>query len=196
MTELVLVRHGRTAWNDEGRYQGQDGPGLNAQGRAQAAATARALAQGPPAAALYSSDLPRALETAHIIGGVLGLPVQADPRLRELHQGAWQGMLYPDIQARYGQELQRFRADPWRYGPPGGETLAHLLERLAAALDDIATRHPHARVIVVTHKLPIAALRCLEAGRPLSAVWDAIPQNAEAVVFPWPLRQPHPSPPA
>ena len=186
--ELVLVRHGWTDWNDEGRYQGQDGPGLNNQGQAQVQAVARQLA-GRPAQALYSSDLARALETAQAIAEAASLPLHTDPRLREIHQGVWQGMLFDDIQARYSADLQRFRADPVHHSPPGGETLAQLARRFTAALDDYAVRHAGSRVIVVTHKLPIALVRCMATNRPPAEVWDAIPDNAQTISLVWPLRQ-------
>ncbi len=187
-TDLLLVRHGQTDWNVEGRYQGQDGPGLNEAGRAQAEAVARELAVARPDA-LFSSDLPRALETAQIIGRTVGLSVQLEPRLREIHQGIWQGMLYSDIQQRYGEALRRFREDPLHSPPPGGETLAQLKARITAALDDIAARSPASRVIVVTHKLPIALLRCMEAGCPFDRVWQMIPGNAQVITLHWPLER-------
>lgn len=184
--DLVLVRHGRTDWNDEGRYQGQDGPGLNEKGRVQARVTARLLVDRP-VAVVYTSDLERALETAHIIAEALNSPLRVDPRLREIHQGIWQGMLFDDIQAAYAQALERFRKDPVNNAPPGGETLAQLARRFTAALTDIANRHPADRMVVVTHKLPIAIVRCMAASRPPSDVWDAIPDNAQALTFRWPL---------
>jgi broad specificity phosphatase PhoE len=184
--ELILVRHGRTDWNDEGRYQGQDGPGLNAEGRAQARATARKMA-GREAVAVYTSDLERARETARIITEALNLPLRADPRLREIHQGVWQGMLFDHIQAEYAEALSRFNKNPVNNSPPGGETLAQLARRFTTALDDFAQSHPEGQVIVVTHKLPIAIVRCMAAGRPPTDVWDAFPDNAQALTFRWPL---------
>ncbi|GAB4575372.1 MAG: histidine phosphatase family protein [Anaerolineae bacterium] len=188
-TEFILVRHGQTDWNIEGRYQGQIGPGLNAKGRDQAAATARSLI-GREASALYTSDLARALETAQIIGAALGLTPQPDARLRELHQGRWQGMLYADIQREYAEALGRFREDPLHYGPPGGETLADLRDRLFAFLQEKAVAHPDQTVIAVTHKLPIALLRCMESGAPLNHVWEYIPENAAAITLRYPVDVP------
>ncbi len=186
-TELILVRHGQTDWNVEGRYQGQAGPGLNERGRRQALEAARKLA-GTPVEAVYTSDLPRAFETARIIADVLGAPVYPDERLRELHQGVWQGMLFSDIQTRYAETLRNFREDPVHHSPPGGETVAQLARRITNALDDIASRHPGKRVVVVTHKLPIAIIRSMVAGNPPHEVWNAIPENAQAIIVSWPLQ--------
>jgi probable phosphoglycerate mutase len=192
-TELVLVRHGQTDWNSEGRYQGQAGPGLNDAGREQARSTARELAS-MHINALYTSDLRRALETAHIIADTLDVSLRTDPRLREINQGVWQGMLFADIQARYGEDLRRFRHNPVENSPPGGETVAQLAHRVTAALDDIAAHHPEGHVVVVTHKLPIALIRCMATGRPPEEVWNAIPENAQAVIFKWPLQTGIPDP--
>lgn len=182
---LLLIRHGETDWNVEGRYQGQAGPGLNARGREQAHELAGLLAT-QPVDMIYSSDLPRSMETALIIGESLNLPVRSDPRLRELHQGAWQEMLYLDIKQQYEDKLQAFRRAPLIYSPPGGETLEQVTRRVLEALDDIAAQHPDQQIVVVTHKLPMAIVRCLLAGEGPARVWDALPSNAQIVQVSWP----------
>ena len=107
MIQLILIRHGQTQWNREGRWQGQADPPLNALGRRQARRAALDL-RGARLDHLYSSDLRRALETAHIIGADLGLAVIPDPRLREINLGRWQGMLSADIEAQYPDEFRRW----------------------------------------------------------------------------------------
>ncbi len=107
MIQLILIRHGQTQWNREGRWQGQADPPLNAFGRRQARRAALEL-RGARLDHLYSSDLRRALETAHIIGADLGLAVIPDPRLREINLGRWQGMLSADIEAQYPDEFRRW----------------------------------------------------------------------------------------
>lgn len=185
-TELILIRHGRTDWNDQGRYQGHDGPGLNAFGRRQAEEIAQKLSPSP-IQALYSSDLPRAFETAEIIGDALNLTVSMDPRLREIHQGKWQGMLIDDIKTQYYETLERYYFDPAHNSPPGGEMMADLARRFVAALDDIAAKHQDQQVVIVTHNLPMAIVSCMEAGKPPKEVWGAIPENAQILHFWWPL---------
>jgi broad specificity phosphatase PhoE len=186
--ELVLVRHGRTDWNDLGRYQGQEGPGLNTLGQRQAGIAAKELSASS-AQGLYASDLPRALETAQIIGEALNLLVRTDRRLREIHQGKWQGMLFEDIQEQYPQALQRFRSDPIHNSPPGGETVGELARRFVAALDDIAGKHRDQRILIVTHKLPMAIVKCMAAAKPPREVWENIPENAQVLPFWWPLER-------
>lgn len=185
--ELLLVRHGQTDWNIAYRYQGQikPGPSLNSEGRAQAVAAARKLA-GVPAQALYTSDLARALETAQIIGQALGLPIQVDPRLRETNMGHWQGRLYAEVRAELGEAHARFYEDPVGNPIVGAESIVQMAERVRAALNDIAVSHPGGTVIVVTHGLPMAAVRCMVTSQPLKDVWRMLPDNAEVMCVLWP----------
>ena len=96
MTTLYLIRHGETPWNVEGRYQGQLDPPLNENGRRQAQTTAAQLAL-MGFEAIYSSDLARAQQTAKALVEKTSLPLQLDPRLREIDQGEWQGILIGEL---------------------------------------------------------------------------------------------------
>ncbi len=148
--ELVLVRHGQSEWNVQGRWQGQADPPLTAEGRAQATRAAAALAPLLPAG-LYASDLRRAAETARILGRALGLEPALEPRLRELHVGEWSGRTHDNIRERWPDVLARFRQGDPDARPPGGETPRELRVRVDAALAEIAARHAGGRVVVVTH---------------------------------------------
>jgi len=185
MTQLILVRHGQTDWNVEGRYQGQTDRPLNAAGRAQAEALARQLAPGQ-FAAIYSSDLLRALETAQIIATGLGLPVQVDRRLREINLGDWEGRQVAEIAAQYqGAWADRAR-DPGRSRAPGGETVAEVAARLADAAAHIARRHPGGTVVVVSHGVALATLICQARQRPLAEAYSLIPDNGRTEAIDWP----------
>jgi broad specificity phosphatase PhoE len=173
---LVLVRHGQTDWNVEGRWQGQADAPLNARGREQAARAAVEL-RGFDFAALYSSDLSRARETAQIIGATLGLPVVLEPRLREINLGAWQGMLSADIQAQYPAEFERWHQAPLAARPPGGEDIHALARRVLEAINKIAARHVGQRVCIVAHELPIAIVLCRTRGLGLESLRAMIPEN-------------------
>ncbi len=186
---LLLLRHGETDWNAERRAQGHDGPGLNAAGIAQARAAAESL-RGQPLAAIYSSDLERALDTAYIVAKALGLPVTPDPRLRERHNGLWQGRLFAEIDAEDPGRRARWWADPLDAAPPGGESLRQVLERISPALDDIAARHPAERVLVVTHGGAMGVLRCALRGLPPVEVFSLIPANCEIETVAWPPAAP------
>jgi broad specificity phosphatase PhoE len=152
MTYLWLVRHGQTDWNVQGRWQGQtpDAPPLNAAGLAQAQTLAEQLADqaardGIAFAALYSSDLLRARQTAEVIARRLGLPVCLDARLREAHLGAWEGMLGHEVALRYVAELDERRRDPVHSRPPQGESVYEVAARVGQAFDAIARASQPAR---------------------------------------------------
>jgi broad specificity phosphatase PhoE len=134
VTELLLVRHGETDWNAEGRLQGHTDRPLSDYGREQARRLADEL-EGEELDAIYASDLLRARETAEIVGGRLGLPVELDADLREKDWGNWEGL----------SALERDRVEF-----VGESTEAHQ-ERMLQALRRIAERHPAGRVLVVTH---------------------------------------------
>ncbi|MCK6585261.1 MAG: histidine phosphatase family protein [Anaerolineales bacterium] len=186
MTQLCLVRHGQTDWNLEGRYQGQSDVPLNEKGRAQAKALAEQL-KGQTFAAIFSSDLMRARDTAEAIANAFGLPVQIEPRLREINQGEWEGVLVEDIKARYAEIWSQRTMDPASVRPPGGETVSEVAERVYAALDDIARRYPRENVLVVSHGLSIATAICRDKGIPVGQAYTVIPDNVQPVWMEWQL---------
>jgi len=185
MTTLYLVRHGRTDWNDQARYQGQCDPPLNAQGLRQAQELAQAL-RPVPFAAVYSSDLGRARQTAQALADALGLPLRLDVRLREIDLGEWAGQLVSVIRAADADLFARWRSTPAAVRPPGGETVVELAARIAGALDGIAGAHPAATVAVFTHGAAIAAVRCQVRGIPLDRIWTMLLENAAWEVTEWP----------
>jgi broad specificity phosphatase PhoE len=184
-TELWLVRHGQTDWNLSGRYQGQADLPVNATGLEQARQIARRLPLGR-FAALYSSDLLRARQTAEIIAERLELPVRLDPRLREIHQGEWEGLRYVDVVERYADLAAAYQADPAAWRAPRGESVSEVAIRMVAAANDLYAEHPGQSVLVVAHGLCIATLACRVRGIPLSQVYDHIPPNAEPLQLTYP----------
>ena len=184
---LWLVRHGQTDWNLDGRYQGQSDVPLNATGLAQAAAFAASLC-GKRFDALYSSDLARAYQTAEVIAACLGLPVQADPRLREINQGEWQGRTLDEIKGIFnneGPQARKVTIDPVTTRAPGGESVWEVSQRMAQAADDIARRYSTGRVLVVGHGLALATLYCQAEGFPLGQVYSHIAENTQATIIHW-----------
>jgi broad specificity phosphatase PhoE len=182
MTILYVIRHGETPWNVEGRYQGQLDPPLTENGRQQAQATAAKLA-AIGLEAIYSSDLARARQTADALAEKTGLSVQLDPRLREIHQGEWQGVLIDDIRAGWPAELEGWESRPWECPPPGGESLRQMQVRLFAAVDEIIARHPRHTVAIFSHKLPIALLKIRWQGYPAGQIWSLLPANGAWEIF-------------
>jgi broad specificity phosphatase PhoE len=168
MTLLYLIRHGRTTWNDEGRMQGWADPGLDALGRQQAQALARRL-YSESFAAIHSSPLARARETAEAVAAGHRLRVIYDERLRERNLGDWTGLTFEEARQRDPDVA----LSDWRIpGPPGGESQAQLMARVAAAIDEIAGQHPENTVGIVSHGGALTAylehLLGIPVGQPVS----------------------------
>src|SRR3990172_6670891 len=158
MTDLILIRHGETDWNLEGRYTGQSDVPLNQGGVDQARRMAEEL-RGEPLAAIYSSDLARCTRTAELLAEVSGAPLRLDPRLREIDQGEWEGMLFEEIRSRFQQAWERRQQLPLEGSAPGGETVGQLQARVLEALQEILTALPDQAVAVVSHGLALAIIR-------------------------------------
>jgi probable phosphoglycerate mutase len=148
----MVLRHGQTAWNLEGRWQGWLDIPLDDVGRAQARARAAQLAAaGTTFAGVAASPLGRALETATIVAERLDLgAVRTYPGLRERNGGDWQGRTTADIDERWPDELLALRRGEIDT-PPGGESTAEMMDRLDGALADIDTTMPAGPILVVTH---------------------------------------------
>ena len=154
MTRLLLARHGETDWNREQRFQGHADPPLNQTGRAQAVDLSVALA-AEPLAAIYSSPLRRALETAEIVAAAHGQePVTVDA-LKEVDVGAWQGLTRADVEERYPDQFARWLDHVDGFGFADGESYEQLGARVIPALLDLAAIHPGERILAVTHGGPI-----------------------------------------
>lgn len=151
MTRIIAIRHGETDWNASARIQGQLDIPLNEKGRWQASRTAQALSAGEDIAAIYSSDLSRALDTAAAIGAALSLPVVLEQRLRERGFGEYEGNTFDQLELQWPQQTARWRARDVRWAPPGGETLTDLDQRVQAVTRSIAERHLGAQIVLVAH---------------------------------------------
>ena len=168
MPQLLLVRHGETAWNRAQRWQGHHGEPLSAEGRTEAAALAARVAPENPVA-LYSSDLPRAAETAQEIARTTGLEPVFDARWREVDVGEWLGFTPEEVQERYPDGYARWLAGGtgWREG----ETYPEMAERALAAAREVAQRHAGATepVVCVTHGGVIRAILMDVVGMPAAS---------------------------
>jgi broad specificity phosphatase PhoE len=185
MTRIVLIRHGETDWNVEGRYQGQSDPPLNIRGLEQARFLAEKL-RPLHLEVLYTSPLLRAAQTAQIIADRLGIAVHLEPRLMEIHQGEWQTRLRSEIEALYPELFQRWEAEPWQTSPPNGETLEAVQARVSAAVREILTRHPGARTGLVSHRIPIALIKIQYQGLKADIIRNLSLPNTyfEEIIFP------------
>ncbi|HUJ85936.1 MAG TPA: histidine phosphatase family protein [Burkholderiales bacterium] len=149
-TRLCLVRHGETAWNAEGRVQGQLDVPLSEVGHAQARAVAAALAL-ERFDAIYASDLARVRQTAAPAAARLGLPVALDAALRERHYGMFERLTYAEVKQRYPAEYARFRDKDPEFDFVTGESLAGFAARALECVERLAARHAGQSILVFTH---------------------------------------------
>lgn len=158
---LVLLRHGQTDYNVDGRMQGHIDSRLTDAGRGQAVGVAPEIARLAPDR-LISSDLSRAADTADAVGEATGLPVKLDPRLRETHLGDWQGRTVEDIERDWPGAIATWRSDP-AWAPPGGESRIDVVRRsrpVVEELDEELDTGAGATAVLVAHGGLIAGLVC------------------------------------
>lgn len=161
--QIILWRHGRTAWNAAGRVQGQSDVPLDEIGIAQARSAAARLARLRPVR-IVSSDLARAYATAEALGAATGLPVEQDRRLREMNFGVREGLTSREAWTSYPDEMQAWvNGDDIRM--PGGETYSEAGLRFSEALDEIADDLTGSRpVVVVAHGAVLRVGACTFVG--------------------------------
>ncbi|HVS66272.1 MAG TPA: histidine phosphatase family protein [Thermoanaerobaculia bacterium] len=170
-TTLILVRHGESQANLEGRFTRHDDEPLTPLGLEQARAIGRRLRELYQPVALYASPFARARDTAREIGAFFELEPEVVRELHEQSFGALRGRGY----AEYYPLIAAVAAlDRWHHRAPGGESLAEVGARVGPALDLIADRHPGEEVIVVSHGGVMAALRSWVAGN-----FDQPPESTE-----------------
>ncbi len=167
--DFIFVRHGETDWNAEKRIQGSTGARMNQAGHEQAKGLTRSLWE-VPISAVYSSALPRAIETASYVAGPHRVSVITDPRLNEIHHGDWEGLSeseLPDLDL-----YRRWREDPTSVTLPGAEPLAAVHARAVEAMREIAARHAVSEglIAVVSHQIVLAILKCYILDRPWSQI--------------------------
>ncbi|GER86440.1 alpha-ribazole phosphatase [Dictyobacter vulcani] len=175
LRRLWLVRHGVTTWNSERRFCGQSDPVLSSEGEKQAQAVGLELSQRV-IAAVYTSNLQRAVQTAAIIGKYQ----QTAPSMRlsgawsELFFGAWEGLTYTEIATRYPDQLDFF-TNPMQASPVDGESLLVLIERVRTAFIQMvrdAVSFPAGDIVLVSHGGALRVLICLVLGMPFERQWQ------------------------
>ena len=157
LPRLLLVRHGLTDWNRQGRIQGHSEIELNQVGLAQARALSERLAS-ETLDAIYASNLGRARATAEIIAAPHGLPVQIEPRLCEANYGAWEGHTMDELRRDDPERATAWMTEPVDVCPPGGETLEEVADRVAAVLDELRQRPDDEQIVLVGHGGSVRAL--------------------------------------
>lgn len=193
---LLLVRHGESAANAAGIYQGWLDSPLSTRGEAQAAATARALAARDDlqVVAVYASPLARAWRTGVAIAAALGLTAIPEPGLREINVGAATGLAFAAVRERWPDLEERRRVGGRAHGWPEGESGHDFAARVGATVDAIIARHLHAQasdapeetVVLATHggtiRFALAHLRGEMKGWPNDMVDNC--SIAEAIISP------------
>jgi broad specificity phosphatase PhoE len=158
-TKLLIVRHGESVWSREGHVQGQGDPQLSPLGCHQAEALAEAL-RVRRLAAVYTSPLLRAQETARAICRPHALHPIVEPVLREVDLGAWQGRNVADLEADPASGYRSWRRNPMALAPPGGETLDRAAARVVPTVMAMARAHTDAMIALVTHSIIGRVLLC------------------------------------
>ncbi len=175
-TTIYVVRHGRTTLNAQGRFRGLADPPLDEIGLAEADAVAALIAAGPnahrPLAAIATSRLVRARQTAEAIGLAAGREPFVLDELLDLDHGHWQGLTPDEAQALDPDEYQLFRRDPRSATAPGGEAMADVEARMRSAMRSLATRYPGEEMVAVSHEIPIRLLVSGLRGLDGPQVWE------------------------
>lgn len=158
---VYLARHGQTAYNLEGRFQGQQPVPLDEKGRTQAVELAERAAEHG-FATLWSSTLLRARETAEVVAARIGLEPREDARLMETNAGDWTDRPFGEVQAQAPELFAKFVAGDPSFAFPGGESFAQQEVRVGAALDEVEQGTLPA--LVVCHGMVIRAALSVRAG--------------------------------
>ncbi|WP_334023821.1 bifunctional RNase H/acid phosphatase [Nocardia terpenica] len=156
-TRLLLLRHGQTELSVQRRYSGRGNPPLTAVGREQAGRAAKYLAAKGDIAAVVTSPLGRARETAEAAAQALGVPVRVLDGLIETDFGAWEGLTFAEAAQRDPELHARWLSDP-SVPAPGGESFDQVRERVEGVRRDIVALYPEQNVVVVSHVTPIKTL--------------------------------------
>lgn len=186
VTNLLLIRHAQNDWVRSHRLPGlTPGVHLNAEGQAQAEALAQRLRE-VPLAAIYSSPLERAVETASPLAQVHGLALQIRDRLAEVDVGHWTGQVLKELTQT--EEWKKLMVWPGGFRFPEGESMAHMQARMAAELDAIRADHPGQSIAIVSHADPLKAAVAHYLGLPMDLFQRLVIEPASVTILQfWPF---------
>jgi len=156
-THVVIIRHGQSQGNAEGRFGGHTDTPLSPRGRRQAQATAKALAP-EKFAAIYSSDLPRAIETADPLAKLVGVPLEATESLRERSVGVMEGLTFEEAAEQHPEQYQALLRRDFEHVLVGGESYRQTLDRASRQLDEAIEQHKGGRIALFAHTGTICIL--------------------------------------
>ncbi len=170
---IYLVRHGATPANLENRFAGRTAERLHAQGAEQIRQVGNRLARAR-IARIFAGPLPRTMQSASILGKMLGVQVFPEPDLTEIHIPHWDGLTKDAIGAQFGSQYPTWLKAPHRFAPEGCETIAQVQARAVRAVQRLVAAHPGDNLLLVSHlivlrslvlyfqKLPISAFRSIK----------------------------------
>lgn len=176
MTRVILVRHGETTWNEEGRFQGHIDVELNDKGTKQAKAVAARLGE-MQIDAVYSSPLKRSMATAKLIADYRNLEPIVEEGFVEINHGRWEGLHLKDVQREHKELYQKWLEHPKDAVMPGGESLTHVRERAVAAFRKVLTGQDGKTIVIVGHDAVNKILICECLGLDNSHFWQIKQSN-------------------
>ena len=156
-THVVIIRHGQSQGNAEGRFGGHTDTPLSPRGRRQAQATAKALAS-EKFSAIYSSDLPRAIETASPLAKLVGVPLETSDALRERSVGVMEGLTFEEAAEQHPEQYQALLRRDFEHVLAGGESYRQTLDRASRQLDEAIEQHKGGRIALFAHTGTICIL--------------------------------------
>lgn len=151
MVKFIIVRHGYSTSNQDGKFCGQGDAPLSELGFKQAEEVSEYLKNNFKIDAIYSSDLQRAYTTLIPLSEALGIPIHKVEGIKEVNVGLWQGLSAEEIKLRFPESFKLHQENPWIHRFDGGETYSELAERALSAIDEIARRHDGETVAIATH---------------------------------------------
>ncbi len=168
MTRLILIRHGETEWNETKRFQGVSDIPLSAKGMAQALSLARSL-EKERLAAIYTSPLIRARQTADCLVRHHSCPLLVVEDLKELNQGRLEGLTGEDLRRDFPDFFRKWLEEPGETVLPGGESLGDLQRKAWAVVEVLVGKHREETVAIVAHSFVILAILCRALELPLQS---------------------------
>ena len=170
MTELILARHGETAWNVEKVFRGRADVNLNEVGVAQAELLGKYLSNWE-LEAIYSSPLRRALDTANMVARYQKIAIAIAEGLTDFNYGRWQSLPEQEVRRLYPALLNEWHSNPHEVKMPRGESLEDIRRRAVEVVDGILAKH-NGNVLLVSHRVVIKVLICHLLGLDSSHFWS------------------------
>ena len=183
MTQIILVRHGQTAWNKEERFRGHADIPLDEIGVAQAEAVAGRIAVQWQPDAIYAGPLSRTLQTALPTATLFNLTVRSEPNLIDVDCGKWQGLSPEEAHLHYPTEFEAYLHSPLHFQFPGGESLEAARQRAFQRVDELAQEHSGQTIMLVSHTALNRLILLSALGMDSSGFWKLRQDTCAINVF-------------